>query len=185
MTRHEIQVLREAGVRGTRGGPAGRGVGTQCLADCKGSAGRRRNSATRGGQEGRGSAVDRGSVGDRHQRVAGRGAASAQPGDPAAGPGAAGYAGGKSAVYELIRRLRPVEAVPLVRFEGVPGEFRQHDFGQVDVRFRGGGGERLRFLASRLKWSRVVHVTLVPDEREETLIRGLLAALNTLAAFGW
>jgi transposase len=92
-----------------------------------------------------------------------------------------GYAGGKSAVYALIRRLRPVAVVPLVRFEGVPGEFSQHDFGQVDVRYRAGGGERLRFFASRLKWSRVVHVTLGPDEREETLIRGLLAALD---AFG-
>lgn len=92
-----------------------------------------------------------------------------------------GYAGGKSAVYELIRRLRPVEAVPLVRFEGVPGEFSQHDFGQIDVRYQGGGGERIRFFASRLKWSRMVHVTLGPDEREETLIRGLLAALD---AFG-
>jgi hypothetical protein len=50
----------------------------------------------------------------------------------------------------------------------VPGEFSRHDFGQVDVRYRAGGGERLRFFASRLKWSRVVHVTLVPDEREET-----------------
>ena len=55
-----------------------------------------------------------------------------------------------STVYELIRRLRPVEAVPVVRFEGVPGEFSQHDFGQVDVRYRAGGGERIRFFASRL-----------------------------------
>ncbi|PYN18962.1 MAG: hypothetical protein DMD99_26480 [Candidatus Rokuibacteriota bacterium] len=34
-----------------------------------------------------------------------------------------GYCGGKSALYELIRRLRPVPVAPLVRFEGVPGEF--------------------------------------------------------------
>src|SRR5207247_2384023 len=40
-----------------------------------------------------------------------------------------GYLGGKSALYELIRRLRPVSVAPLVRFEGVPGEFSQHDFG--------------------------------------------------------
>jgi transposase len=92
-----------------------------------------------------------------------------------------GYVGGQSAVYELIRRLRPVPVAPLVRFEGVPGEFSQHDFGQVEVRYTTGRVERVRFFASRLKWSRVVHVTLVPDEREESLIRGLLAAL---AAFG-
>src|SRR3989442_15201339 len=36
-----------------------------------------------------------------------------------------GYRGGKSALYELIRRLRPVSVAPLVRFEGVPREFRR------------------------------------------------------------
>src|SRR5262245_34547552 len=34
-----------------------------------------------------------------------------------------GYRGGKSAVYELVRRLRPTAIAPMVRFEGVPGEF--------------------------------------------------------------
>jgi transposase len=93
----------------------------------------------------------------------------------------AGYRGGKSALYELLRRLRPLSVVPMVRFEGVAGEFSQHDFGQVEVRYTTGPVERLRFFASRLKWSRFVHVTLVPDEREEALIRGLLSALE---AFG-
>ena len=69
----------------------------------------------------------------------------------------------------------------MVRFEGVPGEFSQHDFGQVDVRYPSGRVERVHFFASRLKWSRVVHVVLVPDEREETLIRSQLAGLE---AFG-
>lgn len=92
-----------------------------------------------------------------------------------------GYRGGKSAVYELVRRLRPTAVAPLVRFEGVPGEFSQHDFGHVDVRYTDGRIERVHFFASRLKWSRFVHVTLVPDEREETLVRALLDAL---AVFG-
>ena len=91
------------------------------------------------------------------------------------------YRGGKSAVYELVRRLRPPAVAPLVRFEGVPGEFSQHDFGQVDVRYASGTIERVHFFASRLKWSRVVHVVLVSDEREETLVRGLLDAFE---AFG-
>lgn len=91
------------------------------------------------------------------------------------------YRGGKSAVYELVRRLRRPAVAPLVRFEGVPGEFSQHDFGQVDVRYTGGAVERVHFFASRLKWSRVVHVVLVPDEREEALVRGLLDAFE---AFG-
>jgi transposase len=93
----------------------------------------------------------------------------------------AGYRGGKSALYELIRRLRPVPVAPMVRFEGVAGEFSQHDFGQIEVRYTTGQVERLRFFASRLKWSRLGHVTLVPDEREEALIRGLLSAFE---AFG-
>jgi len=87
-----------------------------------------------------------------------------------------GYRGGKSAVYELIRRLRPVPVAPLVRFEGVAGEFSQHDFGVVSVRFTTGAVERVRFFASRLKWSRFAHVTVVPDEREEAPVRGLMAA---------
>lgn len=88
------------------------------------------------------------------------------------------YRGGKSAVYELVRRLRPPAVAPVVRFEGVPGEFSQHDFGQVDVRYTSGLVERVHFFASRLKWSRVVHVSLVPDEREEALVRGLLDAFE-------
>jgi transposase len=88
------------------------------------------------------------------------------------------YHGGKSAVYELVRRLRPAAVAPLVRFEGVPGEFSQHDFGHVDVRYRDGRLERVHFFASRLKWSRLAHVVLVPNEREETLIRSLLAAFE-------
>src|SRR5437867_8000009 len=48
----------------------------------------------------------------------------------------------------------------------------------VSVRYVTGVVERVRFFASRLKWSRFVDVTLVPDEREEALIRGLLHALE-------
>ena len=93
----------------------------------------------------------------------------------------AGYGGGKSALYELIRRLRPTPAVPVVRFEGVPGEFSQHDFGRADVRYVDGRTERVHFFASRLKWSRAVDVRLVPNEQEEALVRALLRSFE---AFG-
>jgi transposase len=93
----------------------------------------------------------------------------------------AGYVGGKSALYELIRRLRPTSAIPVVRFEGVPGEFSQHDFGQSDVRYVDGRTERVHFFASRLKWSRAVDVRLVPNEQEEALVRALLRGFE---AFG-
>jgi hypothetical protein len=48
-----------------------------------------------------------------------------------------------------------------VRFEGLPGEFSQHDFGHVDVTFVDGRKKRLHFFASRLKYSRYARVTLV------------------------
>ena len=76
----------------------------------------------------------------------------------------AGYAGGKSALYGLVASLRPKEVQPLVRFEGLPGEFSQHDFGQVDVEFRDGSARRLRVFASRLKYSRWVRISIVKDE---------------------
>ncbi len=85
-----------------------------------------------------------------------------------------GYPGGKSALYALISSLRPRPTRPLVRFEGLPGEFAQHDFGHVDVRFMDGTTKRIHFFASRLKYSRWVEVTVVPDERVETLVRRLV-----------
>jgi transposase len=86
----------------------------------------------------------------------------------------AGYTGGKTALYELISALRPTTVRPLVRFEGLPGEFSQHDFGQVEVRFLDGTRKRVHFFASRLKYSRWVEVTIVPNECAETLVRALV-----------
>jgi len=82
-----------------------------------------------------------------------------------------GYAGGKTALYTLVSALRPRTIRPLVRFEGLAGEFTQHDFGHVDVRFLNGTEKRVHFFASRLKYSRWVEVTIVPDECTETLVR--------------
>lgn len=85
----------------------------------------------------------------------------------------AGYGGGKSAMYALIASLRPGGVEVTMRFEGLPGEFSQHDFGQVDVRFMDGTTRRVHFFASRLKWSRWAEVALVPDQAAEILIRTL------------
>jgi transposase len=92
-----------------------------------------------------------------------------------------GYGGGKSALYALVAALRPKPARPVVRFEGLPGEFSQHDFGHVDVRFMDGSTKRIHFFASRLKYSRWVEVTIVANERVETLLRTLV---DHFAAFG-
>ena len=93
----------------------------------------------------------------------------------------AGYTGGKSAVYALVQTLRVRTVTPLVRFEGLPGEFSQHDFGEVWVTYQDGTETKVHFFASRLKYSRWVEVSLVPDERAETLVR---AVVEHLAAFG-
>src|SRR5579862_4466259 len=85
----------------------------------------------------------------------------------------AGYTGHKTAFYAMVAGLRPPRAAPVVRFEGLPGEFSQHDFGHVDVRFVDGRKKRVHFFASRLKYSRFVAVTLVDDERTETIVRCL------------
>ncbi len=91
-----------------------------------------------------------------------------------------GYTGGKSAVYERVRSVRPKPSRgPEVRFEGVPGEFSQHDFGSVNVVYADGSQEKIHFFASRLKYSRWTHVVTVPDEKVEPLIRALLKAFES------
>ena len=91
----------------------------------------------------------------------------------------AGYTGQKTALFALMAAVRPKDQRPLVRFEGLPGEFSQHDFGQVDVEYVDGATERIRFFASRLKYSRTIRVSLVPDETTETLIRAFAEHLQS------
>jgi transposase len=85
----------------------------------------------------------------------------------------AGYQGGKTGLYALVASLRPKPAKPLVRFEGLPGEFSQHDFGQLGVEFLNGARQQIHFFASRLKYSRYMCVSLVKDEAVESLVRTL------------
>jgi transposase len=89
-----------------------------------------------------------------------------------------GYDGGKSALYELVKELRPERPQPVVRFEAVAGEFSQHDFGHVDVRYVDGRVRRVHFFASRLKYSRWVQVSLVENEQVESLARALVEHLH-------
>jgi transposase len=92
-----------------------------------------------------------------------------------------GYAGKKSALYALVARLRPRRTKLEMRFEGLVGEFSQHDFGQLVVSYLDGRKERIHFFCSRLKWSRMVQVTIVADETAETLTR---TVLDHFVAFG-
>jgi transposase len=84
-----------------------------------------------------------------------------------------GYQGGKTALYALVASVRPKEIKPLIRFEGLPGEFSQHDFGEVDVTFLDGSSRRFHFFASRLKYSRLIRVSVVKDQTVESLVRNL------------
>jgi len=92
-----------------------------------------------------------------------------------------GYTGSKTPCYQLVRALRKVAVPPLVRFEGLCGEFSQNDFGEVRVRCDDGTEEKLHFFASRLKWSRWVYVELTPNQKVESLVRALL---NSFESFG-
>jgi transposase len=92
---------------------------------------------------------------------------------------AAGYRGGKTALYGLVASLRPKLVKPLVRFEGLPGEFSQHDFGQYAVEFVDASTRRVHFFASRLKYSRSIRVSLVQDEAVESLVRALAEHLQS------
>jgi hypothetical protein len=95
----------------------------------------------------------------------------------------AGYEGGKTALYALVASLRPKSAKPLVRFEGLPGEFSQHDFGEIEVEFVSGTRRRIHFFASRLKYSRLMRVSLVQDEAVESLVRTLGRREASISSF--
>lgn len=96
-----------------------------------------------------------------------------------------GYDGRKSALYRLVKELRPERPRPVVRFEGLPGEFSQHDFGHVDVTFLDGTKRRVHFFASRLKYSRWVCVSLVPNEQVETLVRAMVDHFASWGGLPW
>lgn len=84
---------------------------------------------------------------------------------------------GLSTMYRVLAAVRatiPTEV--LVRFEGVAGEFAQFDFGEVGIRLIDGTRRVVHFAAYRLKYSRWIHVVLVPHERVEALVRSLLAS---------
>lgn len=82
------------------------------------------------------------------------------------------YAGSRATFFRLVRSLRPVPVPePMVRFEGLPGEFAQFDFGQAVVTYADGRKEKVHIFVGRLKFSRQVQVIVVPNEQAETLIR--------------
>ena len=93
-----------------------------------------------------------------------------------------GYQAGKNPVYRYLQQVRPPAPppAPLVRFEGLPGEFAQHDFGTLTVTYTHGTAEKLTFYAGRLKYSRALHVCLVENEGTEAFLRGMEAFAHAM-----
>src|SRR3990172_1163854 len=86
---------------------------------------------------------------------------------------------GLSTLYRVLGGVRAtVRGELLVRLEGLAGEFAQFDFGEVSVALVEGPRRVVHFAAYRLKYSRWIHVVLVPNERVEALIRSLLAGFE-------
>lgn len=100
------------------------------------------------------------------------------------------YHGGKSAFYERVRKIRTqmdLEKTDVpIRFEGLPGEFLQVDWGEVR-RFpldRGPCVTRY-FYAARLKYSRFMHVLWCDNMTEETLLRCLCDTFVQIGGVPW
>jgi len=99
------------------------------------------------------------------------------------------YTGGKTVFYDRVRALRQELGlrdgeVPL-RFEGLPGEYAQVDWGERKVALQRGGLQKVYFLAVRLKFSRYAWVEFLENTRMETLLRSLLRAFADFGGVPW
>ncbi len=100
------------------------------------------------------------------------------------------YRGGRSVFSDFVRRVRDAgeqatRDVP-VRFEGLPGEYLQVDWGEVrHFAYRNQPAATRYFLACRLKYSRWSFVRWTTDMRQETLLRGLVACFRALTFAPW
>jgi transposase len=100
------------------------------------------------------------------------------------------YTGGHAVFRTLVRRVRREHAqqtadVP-VRFEGLPGEYLQVDWGEVRrFPFTGRPPGTRYFLCCRLKYSRWSWLRWTTDMRQETLLRGLVDCFRALGWVPW
>jgi transposase len=102
------------------------------------------------------------------------------------------YTGGVTAFYDYVRKLSRVQKQSprnlALRFEGVPGEFLQIDWGEMrNMAFTKAGmeGQTRYFFAARLKYSRYMYVSFQSDMREETLLRCLIACFTAIEGVPW
>src|SRR5438445_7082130 len=102
------------------------------------------------------------------------------------------YRGGSSVWRAAVRRERlnrlheqAVADVP-IRFEGLPGEYLQVDWGEIrHFPFTQQQPVTRYFLACRLKYSRWTWVIFTDNMRQETLFRGLVACFCALGFVPW
>jgi transposase len=102
------------------------------------------------------------------------------------------YTGGRSVFSDHVRRIRQevqhdqaVADVP-IRFEGLPAEYLQVDWGEIrHFPFTQQPPATRYFLACRLKYSRLSWVRFTTDMRQETLLRGLVDCFLTLGWVPW
>lgn len=102
------------------------------------------------------------------------------------------YAGSPAAFYDYVRPLKRARKglpgqVP-VRFDGLPGELLQIDWGEMrQFAFTRPAlsGQTRYFFAARLKHSRWMHVQFTTDMREETLLRCLITVFVALNGVPW
>ena len=97
------------------------------------------------------------------------------------------YTGSPATWYRYVHRhqeARAAAAAPVIRFEGLPGEFLQVDWGEAHVPL-GSTVVRRVFLAARLKYSRTVAVRWGTTMVLERLLRGQLAIFEELGGVPW
>ncbi|MCB9136971.1 MAG: IS21 family transposase [Caldilineaceae bacterium] len=102
------------------------------------------------------------------------------------------YEGGDSAFYDYVQPLRQARTLRAaeiaVRFEGLPGELLQIDWGEVrNFPFTKAAvtGQTRYFFAARLKYSRWMFVCFTQNMREESLLRCIIACFVELKGVPW
>jgi transposase len=102
------------------------------------------------------------------------------------------YTGSNAAFYDYVRPIaRARKGVPgqvPVRFDGLPGELLQIDWGEVrqfPLTRPGLSGQTRYFFAARLKYSRWMWVRFTTDMREETVLRCLIAVFVAIGGVPW
>lgn len=102
------------------------------------------------------------------------------------------YTGSPAAFYDYVRpRKHAHKGLPAtvpIRFEGLPGELLQIDWGEVRLfPFTHAAllGHTRYFFAARLKYSRFMWVRFTTQMRQETLLRCLIACFVDLGGVPW